>query len=195
MPDAQQPQQLTASAAEVQYGCARAEVVDVSALAFADRVDAAAHPALEGEVIRHCRRGRLGRDGGGSLRRARGTSPLEPREPLLQLADEPLGLLAPGSRGICPLGERVDELEDRVVEHALVGGQRLHVPAHELSQHTLGESLEPTTRFPLGADRPEALGESTIRRKLGSRRGPGPRSTPELLAEAIEQGGDIDLLT
>ena len=75
----QQPEQLTAPTADVEHGRALAEVFDVRALAFANRIDAPTHPALEGEVIGHRRRGGLGRDGGRSLRCTGRSSPLEPR--------------------------------------------------------------------------------------------------------------------
>jgi len=96
---AQETKQLAAPTAGVEHGSRVAQDVDVETLAVADRVDAAAHSALEGEVVRNRSRGRLCGDGH-RCRHATGcgTPPLEPREPFLQLTHEPFRLLARGRR-------------------------------------------------------------------------------------------------
>src|SRR5205823_11461813 len=87
-----------------------------------------------------------------------------------------------------------DKLENGVVEHALVGSERLDVPAHELTEDALDETLDPAARFPLRSDGPKALGERPRRCELGGRRCPCARATAKLLAEPFEEGCDIDLL-
>ena len=194
---AQQAEQLAAAAADVEDGRRSAEVIEVATLALADRVGAATHPALEGEVIRdRSRRGLSGnRDRRGRPCAAGGNwAPLQTLEPLLQLAHQSLRLLASDRRGVGALGEGVDELQHRVVEDPLIGRERLDVPAHELAQKPLDRALRPAAGRPLRRDRPEALGEGPCRGEFRPPRVPLDSTTSKLLAEPLEQGGDVDLL-
>ena len=101
---AQQHQQLAATAADVEDRCGVAEVLHVGPLPLADSLDAAAHAALEGEVIGQSRGSRLRSDGdSGRSTPAGRPAPLEPHEALLELAHEPLRLLAPCDRRVRPL--------------------------------------------------------------------------------------------
>ena len=96
-----------------------------------------------------------------------GVPSLQPHEPLLELAHKPFRLLASGRRCVGPLGQGVEQLEDGIVEDALVCRKRLDVPAHELPQHTLDECLRAAAGIALGRDRPEALGQRAHRGELG----------------------------
>ncbi len=95
---AEQAEQLAPSTAQVEHRCGPAKVLDVTTLALADQLDAAPHPALEGEVVGHGGRALLrghrrsrSRRGAGNARTA---ASLEPGEALLELAGETLRLLA-----------------------------------------------------------------------------------------------------
>ena len=162
-----------------------AEVVDVGSLPLPDRLGRAAHPALEGEVVRDARRCCLRRGCRGG-RGGRPLAPLQPRQAFLQLDGEPRlpgdrvdaalqplehrpdPLLRRRLRRVPALRDRVDETKDSRVEAPLVGGERLDVPAHELAQRRLDgrqrEPAQPPPRSrprkerPFGAHRPERLG-------------------------------------
>ena len=192
----QQAEELAAAAADVQHRGGLAQIVDVAALALTDRVGAAAHPALEGEVVRDGGRSRLARHGHGRLSSIsdRRATPLEPLEPFLQLANEPFRLLARRCRRVGALRECIEQLEHGVVEDALVCRQRLDVPAHELSQDPFDDPLRPAARLALGGDRPETLRERPRGREFGPPRIPVNGTTSKLLAESFVQGGDVDLL-
>jgi len=129
-----------------------------------------------------------------SLRRNRLTAPLEPRESFLQLTNQSLCLVAGRGRGVGPLGQRIDELQDGVVEDALVGGKGLDVPAHELAEEALDGSLGAPAGWALRRDRPESLRKRPGRLEFGASRVLVDGTTSKLLTESVEQGGDVDLL-
>src|SRR5262249_60555862 len=132
---AQDAKGLPAAAADVENRRSTPQVVDVAALPLADRVDAAAHAALEGEVVGQRRGGRLGRDRDGRHGResaARAAATLDPGQTLLELAQQ---LLGPRVRRSCRVGalrERIDELQQRAVVDTLVGRGGLDVPGPPL---------------------------------------------------------------
>ena len=188
---AQQREELAAAAAAVQDRGLRQEVRDIGALAAADLGGRAAHPALEGEVVGQRRGGGLRGDG----RRRAGGPPLEPQQPLLELREQPLGPLAGGALGVERLREVVHELQRRVVEAALLGGERLDVPAHQRLQQPLDgigdralQAGAPLDRA-LGRDGPVALGRGTGPR--AHRR--TARAAPlDLDLEPLEELGGVD---
>src|SRR5204862_6684339 len=118
---AQEDEKLAAPAADVEHRCVVAEVLDVRALAAADIVGRAAHPALEGEVVGQRRGPRLAGHGlsaggtstsfprnplpcsAGADRRLR--RPFEPRQALPGLAEQPLRLLTRGALAVKVLRE------------------------------------------------------------------------------------------
>ena len=80
-----------------------------------------AHAALEGEVVGDRVRPRLGGDRGGRPGRAA----LEPEQALLELGEAPSLELELADGGVEVLRQRVDELQSRVREGALTGGDVL----------------------------------------------------------------------
>ena len=94
------------------------------------------------------------------------TAPLEPREPFLQLTNQSLRLVAGRGRGVGPLGQGIDELQDGVVEDPLVSGKRLDVPAHELAEEALDDTFGAAAGGTFGRDRPESLRERPGRGEL-----------------------------
>ena len=123
-----------------------------------------------------------------------GPAPLEPDEALLELAHEPLRLFATCDRRVRPLRQRVDELEHGVVEHALVGRERLDVPAHQLPQEPLREALRPAAGLALRRDRPEAFGQGATGGELGATRVSVCGATAKLVTKSLEESSDVDLL-
>ena len=121
------------------------------------------------------------------------TAALDTGQPLLELPDDALRLLAGSLSSVGPLRERVQELQERVVVDPLVGRQGLHVPAHELTQGTLDEALEAATSFAFGCDRPEALCEGARGREVGTAGIPVDGAPAKLLTEALEEVCDVDL--
>ena len=166
----------------------------VLTLSRADRLHAAAHPALEREVVGHRRGCRLRRDGDRHRVTRRPFTALEAGQPFLELPQRAFGTLASVRGFVGPLGRRVEELQDGIVEDPLVGGEGLDVPPHELSQHALRKGLRPATQLSLRRDRPEALGEGTDRGELLTPAATIGRAAAQLLAELLEQCGDVDLL-
>src|SRR5439155_149818 len=96
--------------------------------------------------------------------------------------------------GVGPLRQSVDELQQGGVEDTLVGGKRLDVPAHEFAEEALDDSLGAAAGRMLGRNRPETLRERPCRGVFGPPRVLMDGTTSKLLAEPIEQGGNIDLL-
>ena len=146
-------------------GAASRKFLHVDALALADGLGRAAHPRLVGEVVGKGGRGRLRGDG---LRRSRSASrggpALDPGEALLELGQRPSRRLLARSGEVGALGQLVHELEQRVVVAALLGCERLDVPAHKRPQSFLDavgdeapHPLLPPDR-PLGRHGPHALG-------------------------------------
>ena len=118
---AEQRQELAAAAADVEHRRRAGEQLDVRPLLLARLGGRRAHAALEGEVVRDRVRPGLGGDRG----RCAGRAALQPEQALLQLGEAPsLGLELPYG-GVEVLRERVDELQRRIRERALPGGDVL----------------------------------------------------------------------
>ena len=97
--------------------------------------------------------------------------------------------------------EVVDQAQRRGVERALVVGERLHVPAHELAENGLDGRSEPTAdsgtepERAIGGHRPEPLGLGARDAPLVLVAGTCPRigaGSAHLLAKAPEELLDVD---
>ena len=110
------------------------------------------------------------------------------------IISRPEGALVRRSRGVGAFGEGVDEPEHGAVVDALIGRERLDVPTHELAQDALDQALRPAARLSLGRDGPEALGERARRRELGLDAPAAARAAAQLLAEALEEVCDVEIV-
>jgi hypothetical protein len=136
---AEKDEHLAPATAEVEHGRVAPEVLDVGHLTGAHGFRGAAHTRLERKVVGNRISGRLRCDG---LRPRQGRSfgsrsPLESGQALLQLGRHSSCGLACRLAPIVRLVEVVDQLEHGVVEGALLGRERLDVPAQERTEQTL----------------------------------------------------------
>ena len=193
---AEEAEQLAATAADVEHRSSVAEVLDVGTLTLADVSGRAAHLRFEGEVVGDGGRGRLGGDRRGA--RA-GAAPLDARQPFLQLAERPHCFLPRPLAAVDLLEDPVDQLQHDVVEHALLGRERLDVPAEERPKQLLDRvrdpALEPRPPFerPVGRHGPEPLGAVSRGQQLPPALPGAVRPARELLAKPCDERLDIDL--
>ena len=177
-------EQLAAAAADVEHGRGVAEVVDVRALPLADVGGRAAHPRLEREVVGHGSGCGLGGDG-----RGRALAPPRRSTRVSRSSSSPR-VRAASSRGRSPRStsssDPVDHLQHDVVEHPLLGRERLDVPAQERPQDPLQRVGDPALRAgpplerPVGGDGPEPLGAVA-----GGEQLPAPLASPRSAPPAI----------
>ena len=186
---AEEREQLTAAAADVEHRRSVAEVVDVDPLTLADDVGRPAHAALEGEVVGQRIGARLRGDG----HRRRALPALEAEHSLLELADEALALSSLRAHAVELLAERIDQLQSRVVERPLLLRQRLDVPAHRPPEGPLQEPGDgAAVRRPLRRDGPELLGSRAGASPDGERPA-AVRAPAQLLAQARDERVEIEV--
>ncbi len=207
---AKQRKQLASPAADVEHGSGVAKVVDMRVLPLPHVARRSSHPALEREVVGERRLAGLGGDR--PRDRSRCVAALDPRQPFLDLDEQPLALARSAELRLGPhqpLEEQIDLLEDLVdelqrdaVERTLARGERLDVPTHEPTQDLLD-------RLAHGADDAAPVLQRAVRRdgplRLGDRPQPLPDeaaihllrdveagSVPKLVSELGEEGWDVD---